>query len=346
MRDSLDDRPVTHGSTDSPSFFFALVLLRGRRWLLAGGLVGGALGIGAGLMTTRQYRTTATILPEGGDANMSGLAAAASQFGLRVPSGGSAWTPAVYNRMLQTVAFYRSIADDTVLVGDGNGVAVALVDLLKIEGATPQIRQEKAQRRLASLVSARELKTVGSVEVAVSTEWPRVSLALANTIVEQLETMALSTRQGQASAERRFIDTRVTEALRGMRDAEQRLVAFNERNRIATAPSLALSRERLQRELSIRTQVYTTLLQSQEELRVREARDTPMLTVLERPALPVLPESRRTALKGAIGGMAGGLAVLLWLLWQGLLTRARSEVRVDGSELSELVDTLTRRRAA
>jgi uncharacterized protein involved in exopolysaccharide biosynthesis len=346
MRESLDERPVTHGTTDTAPLFLALVLLRGRRWLLVGGLVGGALGIGVGLSTTRQYRTTATILPEGSDANMSGLAAAASQFGLRVPSGGSAWTPAVYNRMLQTIAFYRSIADDTLSVGEGSGARMALVDLLKIEGATPQIRLEKAQRRLATLVTARELKAVGSVEIAVSTEWPRVSLALANSIVEQLETMALSTRQGQASAERRFIDTRVAEALRGMRDAEQRLVAFNERNRIATAPSLMLSRERLQRDLSIRTQVYTTLLQSQEELRVREARDTPMLTVLERPALAVLPESRRTALKGAIGGMAGGLVTLLWLLARALLTRAREEAREEGSEFFDLVDTLTQRRAA
>jgi len=346
MRDTSDERPLNHGTTDTSSMFLALVLLKGRRWLLLGGLLGGALGIAVGLTTTRQYRTTATLLPEGSEANMSGLAAAASQFGLRMPSGGSAWTPAVYHRMLQTVAFYRSIAHDSITVTERGGASIALIDLLKIEGATPQIRHEKAQRRLVLLVAARELKTVGSVEVAVSTEWPSVSLALANTIVAQLETMALSTRQGQASAERRFIDTRVTEALRGMRDTEQRLVVFNERNRIATAPGLVLSRERLQRDLSIRSQVYTTLLQSQEELRVREARDTPMLTVLERPALPVLPESRRTALKGAIGGMTGGLVILLWLLTRALLTRTRNDAREESSEFFDLVDTLTRRRAA
>jgi uncharacterized protein involved in exopolysaccharide biosynthesis len=331
---------------NSPSLFFAMVLLRGRRWLVLGVLLGGALGVGAGLMSDRVYRASATILPEGGDANISSLAAAASQFGLRMPSGGSAWTPAVYYRMLQTRAFYRDLADDTVVVREENQRRVALADLFEIEGATPAVRAEKVQLRLASLVAPRELKTVGAVEVAVTTRWPSVSLSLANAIVERLETMALATRQGQASAERRFIDTRVDEARRAMREAEGRLEGFNERNRIVAAPSLTLTRDRLQRDVSIRQQVYTTLLQSQEELRVREARDTPMLTVLERPALPVLPESRRSALKGALGGMAGGLLVMLWLVGRGFLTRARAEASGEEQALFQLIDTITHRRAA
>src|SRR5882672_4840353 len=80
-------------------FDIASVLLRWRRTIVITGIVGMGAGVAAGLLTTRVYVSSATFLPQAvdGGAASGGLAAAASQFGLRLPTtSGSGWSPAVY----------------------------------------------------------------------------------------------------------------------------------------------------------------------------------------------------------------------------------------------------------
>jgi hypothetical protein len=62
-----------------------------------------------------------------------------------------------------------------------------------------------------------------------------------------------------------------------------------------------------QREVVNRQQVYSTLVQSYEQARITEVRDTPVITVLQSPFLPPEPDGRGLTLSGALGLVLGGM---------------------------------------
>lgn len=284
----------------------ANALLRWRRTIAAFAIVGAILGTAASLLSSRKYTASAIFAPQvANDQVSSGLALAASQFGIRVAGTGSGWPAAIYAELLESRGLLEPIALDTVVLKEDGGRRVAVMDLLEIKGTTPAQRVERAIRKLRALVTPAEVKRLGAVQLTVTSRWPSVSLSLADKLVAGVSRFNTQTRQSQAGAERLFVQGRAQEAEAALRVAEDRMQSFLQRNRVVASPDLVFERERLQREITLRQQAYTSLLQSQEEARIREVRDTPVITILEKPVLPVIPESRHLVANAAMGGILG-----------------------------------------
>ncbi|HEX5830509.1 MAG TPA: hypothetical protein VFY16_05970, partial [Gemmatimonadaceae bacterium] len=101
-----------------------------------------------------------------------------------------------------------------------------------------------------------------------------------------------------------------------LRAAEDRLQAFLQRNRVyRSSPELVFEFERLDREASVRQQLVASLTQAYEQAKIDEVRDTPVITMVERPEIPVRAD-RRLLLQKALLGLAVGvvLGILLVLL--------------------------------
>jgi len=236
------------------------------------------------------------------------------------------------------------IALDTVVIVEEQGRRAAVIDLLDIKPAAPRTRVDRAVRKLARMVTANEVRAINAVSVRVATRWPSVSLALVDRLVYGVNQFNLQTRKSQATAERQFVEARGAEAEHALRDAEDRLQTFLQRNRIIGSNSeQALDRDRLEREVARRTQLYTSLLESLEEARIREVRDTPVITVLEEPRAAIVPEGRGTLSKGILGALAGSaVGLIIALLGQGF-SRARREVNGESREFFRLVEEATPR---
>lgn len=74
---------------------------------------------------------------------------------------------------------------------------------------------------------------------------------------------------------------------------------------------------------------------------MREVRDTPVITVLENPRLPVVGEARRSVARGILGGLAGGmLGIMVALLVHGA-GRARREPGGAARDFFEVLDEAT-----
>lgn len=322
------------------------VLLRRRRMIVILAVLGSAMGLAMGLLSSRVYVSSATFIPQGseGSGGASALALAASQFGIRVPSGGGTWSPPIYVELLHSRTLLEPIALDTVVVVEQGGRRVALMDLLDVKAPDPALRTDRSIRALGALVGAGEDKKLGAVRLSVTTRWPSVSLALAERLVGAVNRFNLMTRRSQAAEERRFVEVQAVEAERALREAEDRLQSFQQRNRIITdAPVLQMDRDRLTRDVVLRQQVYTSLLQSREEAKIREVRDTPVITMLEDPRLPIVGEARGSVRRAVLGGIgAGMLGVLIAFLAQGV-ARARGETSADTQEFFRLIDEATPR---
>ena len=325
------------------------VLIRWRRTIVTLGLVGATLGIAMGLSRTRLYVSSATFIPQGSEGGASGLALAASQLGIRVPSSG-AWGPPVYVELLKSQALLEQIVLDTFPVAEEGNRRVALLDLLKVKSSTTARRTDVGVRTLTQIVNASEVKILGAVKLTVTTKWPSVSLGVAQRLVSGVNQFNLESRKSQAGSERRFVDGQAGDAEHALREAEDRLQVFLQRNRsIAGSPELGFQRDRLQREVALRQQVYTALLQNREDARIREVRDTPVITLLAEPRLPVVSESRHAVQKGVLGGLGGiMLGVLVALLSNGVsgaLRQPTQESREFFQMVAEATAQFRRRRA-
>jgi uncharacterized protein involved in exopolysaccharide biosynthesis len=103
--------------------------------------------------------------------------------------------------------------------------------------------------------------------------------------------------------------------------------AFLQANRrYEDSPELTFQRERLQREISRQQQVYTGLVQSFEQARIAEVRDTPVITVLQAPFFPPGPDDRSLLLALALGLVLGGMAgVVLAFIVEAVRRPARGD---------------------
>lgn len=343
--DSLIAAEAVEAEEEISLLRMATVVLRHRRKILGLTLFGALLGLTIGLLSTRLYVSTATFIPQNSESTNSSLSLAASQFGIRVPTSGSGWGPAIYVEVLRSRALLDSIALDTVVVTEQGGRRVSVMDLLEVKGPTSGRRLERAAKVLGQkVVDASEDRKIGAVRLSVKTRWPSVSLALAQQLVRGVNRFNLVTRKSQASAERQFAEVQEAEAERALRDAEDRLQFFLQSNRVTSgSPELSFQRDRLQRDVTLRQQIYTSLVQNREEARIREVRDTPVITVLEDPRIPILPQSRGALLKMFLGGIVGLLVGMFVAFIAQETVDARVRHNTTAEEFFNLVEQLTPR---
>ncbi|MEO7501715.1 MAG: hypothetical protein ABIW94_03660, partial [Gemmatimonadaceae bacterium] len=273
-------------------------------------------------------------------------AMAAGQFGIKLPSsGGSGWGPAIYVELLKTRELLEPIAADTLAVPEENGRRSAIADLFLVKPGAVSLRLERTVRALRKKLTIEEDKKIGGVKLTVTTRWPSVSFGIANQLVRGVNQFNLESRKTQAGAERRFVEAQAIEAERILRDAENRLQLFLQRNRggLAGSPELQLERDRLQREVTLRQQRFTSLTESQEEAKILEVRNTPVITVIEQPKLPVLAEPRNSVTKGLLGAVAGAVLGVIIAFLSQRVAGARTASSQEATEFFELVNEATPR---
>lgn len=326
---------------DLSMFVVGATLLRARwrivRWTMAGAVLAALTVVG----NPSLYRASASFAPQGGDAGRSGLANIAGQFGVALPSSGQALSPEYYARLLRSRTLLRRIVRDTFVVAELGNRRVPFVTLFKLNTLDPLRREDDGVLLLQQLVSASVVKTTGIVELSAATRWRSVSLAITDSLVAGVNDFNQRSRQEQASNERRFVEGRLAIANTELRRSEDRLESFLQANRqFNSSPELVLQRDRLQRDVGQRQQVYTTLAQSYEEVRVREVRDTPVITVIEPPSAPALPEPRGRSKVILLGIMLGGFLGVCLVLASDMMERRRRAGDVTASEFSNAFATM------
>lgn len=298
------------------------VLLRHRRAIIAFGVLVPLVSIGFILLRPRSFTSTASFMPQQSQrAGASQLAALAGQFGFNIPTGEAGQSPEFYADLVVSREVLGAVADDTFSVADtlgpfGRGeVTGGLATLLEIEQRAPEpIRRVKVIEWLReNALSVSIGQETGVVRLSVQTRWPELSARIAARLIDLVNQFNLETRQTQAAAERRFIEERMAQARDELRTAEKRLEAFLRNNRqFQNSPELLFENERLERQVNMRQQVFTSLAEAYEQARISEVRNTPVITVVEPAQVPVQPDPRGVVATAALAGALGlGLGALV-----------------------------------
>lgn len=295
------------------------VVRTGWRRIAAFALVGALIGVAFWAATPRRYLSAASLVPQArrGQAGLSGIAA---QFGISLPQGGDGGlSPAVYASLLRSRELLGALVDQPI-VGPG-GQPARIADLYDVPGRTPTVRRDNTIKRLQKLVSSTADAKTGVVDLVVLAPQPWVAQQVNLRLIDLLNRFNLVSRQSQAAAERRFTERRLSEVRADLRTAENRLQQFLQGNReFRGSPELTFTQERLGRDVSLQQQLFTVLAQAYEQAKIEEVRDTPVITVLQRPEVPVTPEKRGSVVK-TLGGFTVGALVGLVVAIAGDLRR-------------------------
>lgn len=313
---------ATRAGDGVPLFWLAAVLLRERRLILRLLVLGTFVALAVALLRPARYTTTFTFLPQKTDEEAPGaIAALAGQFGIDIGANKSEESPEFYTELVHTRRVLLPIATAVVAPGNDSTALLPLADYLKVKGSTPAIQVDKTIEKLRKKVISTSVakRTTGVATVRVTTKSPEVSLDIAERLITGLTDYNLRTRQSQAREERRFTEERLEAAGVALREAEDELQRFLQANQRGDSPALTFRRERLERAVRLHEQVVMTLAQKYEENRIREVRDTPVLTVIEVPVLAPRPDRRGRAVILAVGiaiSLALAVAVaILRTLW-------------------------------
>jgi uncharacterized protein involved in exopolysaccharide biosynthesis len=253
----------------------------------------------------------------------SGIGALAGELGFSLPGADPMSSPDFYAAVMES----RSLLERTLqtrfpvpAATAGRPDSALLIDILEIEDDTPRKRIESAIEWLRDHSSATVENNTGTVDFSVELPDPDLAAAVTSHMVGLLNDFNQRTRNLRARERRKFAEARTNEAQKDLEIIEDSLRGFLTRNRqFEFSPQLLFERNRLERQVALRQEVYQTLRREYEIARIEEVNDTPVLTVVDPavpPAIPSSPRRFRMALVAAVlGGLLGvSLAFLLQYL--------------------------------
>lgn len=312
-------------------------ILRRRRMVAWCGVGLFAVVVGATLLQTRVYTAGASFIPQAGQ-QASGLSGLAAQFGLALPTAEATQSPDFYASLVRSrEVMGAAVAASYTFRADTGTVNGTLLEILHIEGGDSALRRERGIRALGGIVGTSIDKRTGVVRISATTRYPELSVQIVRNIVEEINQFNLDRRQARASAERQFMEQRLAEVQASLRTAEDRLQSFLQSNRdYRNSPVLTFQADRLQREVSMQQQVFTTLSQAVEQARIEAARDTPLIMTVERPEIPARPDPRGLLRSGLMALIAGLLIGMVLAALLGRLAEAEQEEPGRYGELAML----------
>lgn len=345
--DQRTDVVVQTTLTTAPHEFsligFATVILRYRWSVIWVAAIVFALVVIGTFLQRRTYTAPGSFMPVSSDAGSLRLSGIAAQFGFAVPTGEAGESPEFYAELLRSPEILRPVVEtEFEFIGkaarwfsDTSLITGNLIELYEVDRGTYDKSREFTVLKLGRNIAVRTERDIGVVRFSVTTFWPEVSAQIAAMLLELVNDFNLETRQSQATVERQFVEERLAEVEQELLTAENALQVFLQTNRdYQDSPQLVFERERLQRDVLHRQQVATSLAESYEQARIEEVRNTPVLTIVEKPRVPVFPNRRRLALKGVLALMFGCVLGVFVALGRDFLARSRE---TEPREYAEMV---------
>ncbi|HVE80285.1 MAG TPA: hypothetical protein VNA89_15580 [Gemmatimonadaceae bacterium] len=277
---TLDEDDVRFGDLNA--------FVRRHRVALSAAVVVGALaGAAVAVALPRTYTARGSFAPQGGT-QLSGLASLAAQFGVGLPLPDPGRSPAFYSKLLQTKTVLTHVVERRYALAGDDGRRVTLTEFLRGRGSSAGERTESAIKKLRRRTALTIDQKASTVGIEVRMRDPYVARDVARAFLAEVDSFNLHTRQTQAGSERQFTEGRVASARTELLRAEGALRDFLQRNRgdFRGSPQLSFLHDRLERDVLLKQDLYTTLAKAYEQARVEEVRDTPVVTVVEQPMLP------------------------------------------------------------
>lgn len=336
--------PSSPSRGPAPTGWNVAGFLLAHRWrVVAGAGLAAAVAVGLPLISGRQYTARASFSPQAQDNGLGAYAGVAAQLGVQLPLKSVGQPPEFYVYMIRSDAILHLMAQRRFVRVAGATDSVTLAELFGETAPDSARREYGILRELRRMVLIRYDPRAQLVQLEVRSRWPGVSFGLAEGLLAEVDRFNREVLRTQAGEERRFSASRVAEVERDLKAAEDALTSFLLRNRdTRNSPTLLAEERRLEREIQAAQTLYLSLRQSYEQARLQEVRNTPVISLIEAPTYPSIPDRRRLLSRGVLGLLVGGgLSLLLALLGRSL-ARAKAEDPAAAAEVGGQLRALGR----
>ncbi len=273
----------------------------------------------------------------GGASKAIGLAA---QFGINIPTGQSEpnW---VYPEIIKSRTLAKSLLKkkfDTEKFGPQK----QLFQILTYGNGDPQVGLDTleivAVNKLLRMINISEDKTTGILTLRISASDPTFAADVNHALIKELDMHQLMYNKAKTSDTKQFILERIESVENDLINAEEDLKVFRDRNRrIENSPALQLEQERLYREVSVLTGVFTTLKQQLETTKIEEVKESDYVVILDPPEIPLSKSKPNEKLLIILSGLSGlGIGIILAFL-RDFIANAKKEEKDKISRASTLI---------
>lgn len=292
------------------------------RWKTLGtsALIGAMLGTAAHLARTRVYTSRGVYVlvasQQSTPSSLGALGGLASRFGL----GGLGSSSGFDLYTLAEVARSDGALERVIEEMDRRGAADSAlgrdwVAMARRAADRSLIRSEDLRRSLGKITDLAVDTRSGTFTVSATGRSPQIAHTLALVYVTVLDSLTTDLLSAQARLIREEAERQAKQAEIDLNAAEQRLEQFLARNRQITGPALQFQAQALEREATLRSNLYSQLAGRLAEARLEERRSTPALMPISpsiRPARPEGPSGRALIVLGVFFGGAAAAVATIW----------------------------------
>jgi uncharacterized protein involved in exopolysaccharide biosynthesis len=155
------------------------------------------------------------------------------------------------------------------------------------EPLIPSEEEDNALKTVGNMISASVDEETGLMTISVTAGGPQLASDLAKSFLDHFSTRVREIRTEKVRERVQFVEGRFEEAEQELETAEERLAQFLERNQNPTTATLQFRRDRLQRQVSFKEQLYSELQSQLTQTRLDLQRRQPVVTVVEKPVPPM-----------------------------------------------------------
>ena len=223
----------------------------------------------------------------------------ASQFGLNIPNLSQSGPEWVYIDILKSRnlaksvlnrEFYSNQIRRNILIGD------FLLRDQNISLMTDAHKEDVGIMMLHKMLDFKKDIKTNIYTIRVEGADKDFIIAINKAFIEELDLHQRNYNKSITSETRIFIEDRIKTTRSDLENAEEKLKNFNDRNRrIENSPALQLSQQRLQREVTVLTQVFTTLKQNLETSKIEDLKESTYIIEIDEPFIPLIPISPKKA---------------------------------------------------
>jgi len=288
-------------------------------------LVFTVLGIAYALVASEEYTSTAKVVREAQEDMPSGLSGGLSAlrgFGINIGGASSGLTPQAYADILSSREVRLAVVRDTFyfageertttfvdyvdrppgLIGTIlkytiglpgtimealQGDQRAVVETQSGAPIYPTEAEEEAIKVIGDRISSSVDQETGLMSVSVTAGEARLAAGLTESFLQHLTDRVGAIRTEKARRNLAFMEERFTEVEQELRAAEEELATFVDRNSGIQSARLETERERLQRQVSFKSELYQQLQAQVTQARIELQRSEPVITVVEEPVPPM-----------------------------------------------------------
>jgi hypothetical protein len=124
-------------------------------------------------------------------------------------------------------------------------------------------------------------------------------------VIELLGSYLYNSLKSQAKQKRLFVESRIIEVEKILRDSENDLVRFQQQNADVSRPHLLMEQMRMTRNVKINEEMLFQLRKEFELAKLEELKDQPLIEVISKPTVPIFREKPKKKVLIAIGLIAG-----------------------------------------